>query len=209
MSTNRKRGMDHSLIACHECDLLHRVTPLPPGGTARCVRCGAQLYRRRKGTVDSCLALTVAGLILFAVANAFPLLAMRLDEETQQVVLFSGVLQLWDQGAWALSALVLVTSIVAPLAKLALFALVLTPLRLGRRAPSWAAPAFRLALRLTPWAMIEVFMLGILVAMVKLADTADILLGPSLYAFALLIPVLAWVGHALDPEVVWDHLGAR
>ncbi|MEW5773066.1 MAG: paraquat-inducible protein A [Thermodesulfobacteriota bacterium] len=199
--------MDHSLIACHECDLLHRTAPLPSGGTARCVRCGALLYRRRRGTVDSCLALTVAGLILFAVANAFPLLAMRLDEEVQQAVLVTGVLQLWDQGAYALAGLVLVTSILAPLAKLGLFALVLAPLRLGLRPPAWAAPAFRLALRLSPWSMLEVFLLGILVAMVKLADTADILLGPSLYAFGLLIPVLAWVSASLDPEVVWDRLG--
>lgn len=199
--------MDHSLIACHECDLLHRTAPLPQGGTARCVRCGALLYRRRRGSIDSCLALTVAGLILFTVANAFPLLSMRLGEESQQAVLISGVLRLWDQGNYALSVLVLLTSIVAPLAKLSLFAVVLLPLRLGLRPPHWAGRAFRLALSLTPWSMMEVFLLGVMVAMVKLADTADILLGPSLYAFGLLIPVLAWVSSALDPEVVWDRLG--
>ncbi len=199
--------MDHSLIACHECDLLHRTAPLPRGGTARCVRCGALLYRRRRGSIDSCLALTVAGLILFAVANAFPLLGMRLGDETQQAVLVSGVLRLWDQGNYALSVLVFLTSILAPLAKLSLFAAVLLPLHLDRTPPPWAGRAFRLALGLTPWSMMEVFLLGIMVAMVKLADTADILLGPSLYAFGLLIPVLAWVSSALDPEVVWDRLG--
>lgn len=201
--------MPNTLIACHECDLLHRVTPLTRGGIARCTRCGALLYRRRRGTVDSSLALTVAGLILFAVANAFPLLAMRLGEDTQQALLISGVIQLWDQGERALSGLVFVTSILAPLLKLTLFALVLSPLRLGVRPPAWAAGAFRLALRLSPWSMMEVFLLGIMVAMVKLADTADILLGPSLYAFGLLIPVLAWVSSSLDPEVVWDRLGGQ
>ena len=198
--------MHHTLIACHECDLLHRVTPLTKGGIARCTRCGAQLYRRRRGTVDSCLALTTAGLILFAVANAFPLLAMRLGEETQQALLVTGVFRLWGQGEHALAGLVLVTSILAPLLKLSLFVLVLAPLRLGLKPPHWTAGAFRLALRLSPWSMMEVFLLGIMVAMVKLADSADILLGPSLYAFALLIPTLAWLNASLDPEVVWDRL---
>ncbi len=201
--------MHHTLIACHECDLLHRVTPLTQGGIARCTRCGALLYRRRRGSIDSCLALTMAGLILFGVANAFPLLAMRVGEDTQQAVLASGVVQLWQQKAYALSALVLMTSILAPLAKLTLFALVLAPLRLGHRPPHWAAGAFRVALGLAPWSMMEVFLLGVMVAMVKLADTADILLGPSLFAFGLLIPVLAWVSASLDPEVVWDRLEVR
>lgn len=197
--------MKGTLLACHECDLLHRARPLPEGGTARCTRCGALLYRSRRGSLDRSLALTLAGLILFAVANAFPLLSMRVEANVQEATLLSGVVQLWDQEAFGLSALVLATSILAPLAKLLLLAAVLLPLRLGRT-PAYVAPAFRLALGLQPWAMMEVFMLGIMVAMVKLADTADILPGPALYAFALLILVLAGVSSALDPHAVWDRL---
>ncbi len=63
------------MIACHECDLLHRVRPIQDGAAAKCVRCGAVLYRQKRDSLDRTLALTVAGLILFAVANTFPFLA--------------------------------------------------------------------------------------------------------------------------------------
>ena len=200
--------MQGHLVACHECDLLHRVRPLPDGGAALCRRCGALLYRRRDRSLDNVLALSLAGLILFGVANAFPLLSMRLDANIQEATLFTGVLQLWDQGMGELAVLVLMTSVVLPGLKLLLLLYVTLPLRLGLRPPG-LAPVFRLVRGLQPWAMMEVFLLGILVAMVKLADTADILVGPAMYAFSLLILALAGVTASLDPQAVWERLEVR
>lgn len=197
--------MKASLIACHECDLLHCVRELPEGGVARCMRCGAVLYHRRESGLDRVVALTLAGLVLFAVANAFPFLTMRLEANLQETTLLTGIRQLAHQGMRELAALVLVTSVAAPLAKLLLLAYVTVPLRLGFRAPL-AARAFRLVLALQPWAMMEVFLLGILVAMVKLSSMADILLGPALYAFASLILILAGITSSLDPQDIWDRL---
>ncbi len=200
--------MQGTFIACHECDLLHRVRPLPNGGTALCERCGALLYRRRDRSLDNVLALTMAGLILFCVANAFPLLSMRLDANIQEATLLTGVFHLWNQDMPELAVLVLLTSVVLPGLKLILLLYVTGPLRLGLRPPGLAR-AFRLARDLQPWAMMEVFLLGILVAMVKLADTADILVGPAMYAFALLILALAGVTASLDPQAVWERLEVR
>jgi len=197
--------MHATYVACHECDLLHRVRPLPNGGTALCERCGAVLYRRRDGSLDRVVALTLAGLILFCVANAFPLLSMRLDTNIQEATLLTGVLHLWDQGMRELAMLVLLTSVALPGLKLVLLLYVTLPLRLGLRPPGMA-PVFRLVRELQPWAMMEVFLLGILVAMVKLADTADILVGPAMYAFAFLILALAGVTACLDPHAVWERL---
>lgn len=198
--------MKDRLVACHDCDLLHRVREIPDGGSARCVRCGALLYRRKDDSVDVVLALTVAGLILFGLANAFPMLTMRLDANFQETTLLTGVQQLWAQGMRGLAALVLLTSMLVPLIKLLLLAYVLFPLRLGHTAPG-TARALRLVLGLQPWAMMEVFLLGVLVAMVKLANTADILVGPAMYAFGFLILILAGVTASLDPQAVWERVG--
>ncbi|MCK9239726.1 paraquat-inducible protein A [Desulfocurvus sp.] len=200
--------MHGTIIACHECDLLQRAVALPPGGVARCARCGAVLYRHGATGLDQVLALTVAGLILFVLANAFPLLTMRIEANVQQASLLSGAWLLADQGMAGLALLVVLTSAVIPLLKLTLLAYILLPLRLGLPAPG-TARALRAVLALQPWAMMEVFLLGVLVAMVKLSSMAEIVVGPALYAFGFLVLVLAGITSSLDPRAVWDRLEIR
>jgi len=194
-----------SVIACHECDLLHQRRSLPPDGTARCVRCGAALYRRKRNSLDRVLALTVAGLILFIIANVYPFLTFRLEAQIQKTNLITGVMELYQQGMWIVAGVVLVTTIVMPLFELTGMLLVLVPLKLGRR-PWKLALLFRTIRSFRPWGMMEVFMIGILVAVVKLVKMANIIPGMALYAFMVLIFVLAASAAALDPHIVWKKL---
>jgi paraquat-inducible protein A len=194
-----------SLIACHECDLLQKLTPPPPGGIARCPRCGAVLYRNKPDSLNRTLALSVAGLILFVVANAFPFLAFNMQGQVTQTRLITGVHDLYAQGMWEIAALVLLTTILVPATQLWLLLYILIPLKLNRI--PWKLPhAFRLLRGLGPWGMMEVFMLGILVAVVKLADMASIVPGLALWAFAILIVMLAGAAASLDPHAVWDRV---
>ena len=194
-----------SVIACHECDLLHQRRPLPPDGTARCVRCGAALYRRKQNSLDRVLALTVAGLILFGIANVYPFLTFRLEAQVQETNLITGVKELYQQGMWIVAGVVLLTTIVMPLLELTGMLLVLVPLKLQRR-PWKLALLFRAVRTFRPWGMMEVFMIGILVAVVKLVKMASIIPGPALYAFMVLIFILAASAAALDPHIVWKTL---
>lgn len=194
-----------SLIACHECDLLHQRRPLPPDGTARCVRCGAVLYRRKQNSLDRVLALTVAGLILFVIANMYPFLTFRLEAQIQETNLITGVKELYQQGMWIVAGVVLLTTIVMPLLELTGMLIVLVPLKLRWR-PWKLALLFRAIRTLRPWGMMEVFMIGILVAAVKLVKMASIIPGTALYAFLILIFVLAASAAALDPHIVWKKL---
>lgn len=195
-------------IACHECDLVHRVREIPDGGSARCMRCGALLYRRKDNSIEQVLALTLAGLILFVLANGLPMLTMRLDANFQEITLLSGMRQLWSQGMRGLALLVFVTSVLAPLAKLLLLAYILIPLRFDK-VPYAMGRVFRLVLALQPWAMMEVFLLGVLVAMVKLSSNAEIIVGLALYCFAFLILLLAGISASLDPNAIWERLEVR
>jgi paraquat-inducible protein A len=197
-----------SLIACHECDLLHQRQPLPRGGTARCIRCGAKLYSRKRNSLDRVLALTIAGLVLFCVANVYPLLTFRLEAQAQETTLISGVMALYDQGMWIVAAVVFFTSILAPLLQLTGMLYVILPLKLKRR--PWRLPfIFRVVRGFRPWGMMEVFMLGILVSFVKLAKMATLIPGTALYAFLVLIFVLAASAASLDPHIVWDRSEKR
>ncbi len=194
-----------SLIACHECDLLHQRRSLPPDGTARCVRCGAILYRHKRNSLDRVLALTATGLILFVIANVYPFLTFRLEAQMQETNLITGVVELYQQGMWIVAGVVLLTTIVMPLLELSGMLFVLVPLKLRRR-PWKLALLFRSVRSFRPWGMMEVFMIGILVAAVKLVKMANIIPGIALYAFMMLIFVLAASSAALDPHIIWKTL---
>jgi paraquat-inducible protein A len=196
---------DQLMIACHECDLLNRIQAVPEGGKAMCVRCGSLLYSRKKNSLDRTLSLVIAGLILFFITNMFPLLEMKSKGLILETTLFQGVKSLYNQDMRGLSILVLMTCIVVPFIQLSGLFYVLLPLRYNRL-PPLTPLVFRFIRKLQPWSMMEVFMLGILVSIVKLAKMGTIIPGFSLYAFAGLIIVLAWAAASLDPHIIWEKL---
>ncbi len=198
-------GELRELIQCHECGLLQRNPPLPAGCAARCGRCGATLHRSIPNSLDRTLALTCAGIVLFVVANSFPFLSFQFQGQTTEATLFTGVEELYRQGMWALSLAVFFTSILAPGLQLGLLLIVLVPLRMNRCGRGLSR-LFRYVATLTPWGMMDVFMLGILVSVVKLADMSTIVPGTSLFAFAGLIFVLAAAQAALDKDIVWSRM---
>ena len=197
-----------TLVACHDCDLLQQLGEIPEGATATCRRCGGVLRRRRRNSIERTLAFALSASILFAVANAFPFLAFDMQGRATQTTLFTGVVDLWDQGVPQIAALVAFTAVIAPFFQLSLLLYVLLPIQLGRT-PWQMAPAFRLLRRVQPWSMMEVFLVGILVAVTKLQGMATVVPGLALWAFAALILVLAAATASLDPELVWQRLEAR
>lgn len=195
-----------SLVACHQCDLLHQIRPLPEGGVAECRRCGAVLSRRKRNSLDRTLAFAIAGLILIIVANTFPFLALEDEGLVRTTTLITGVRELYEQNMQGVAVLVFLTSILLPLIHISGLLYVLIPLKLNRL--PWKLPlVFRFLRVIQPWGMMEVFMLGILVSMVKLAKMANVVPGVALYSFAVLIFVLAAATASLDAHMVWDRLG--
>lgn len=193
------------MMACHECDMLHRLPPASEGSRVLCSRCGALLCSHKKDSLDRTLALVLSGLILFFAANGFPLLGMKSGGLIMETTLMQGVTTLYKQGMTWLSFLVLLTCIIAPFIQLAGLLYVLSPLKFNRVAPM-TPRVFRFIRGLQPWSMMEVFMLGILVSIVKLAKMATIIPGVSLFAFTALIFVMAWAVASLDPHIVWERV---
>ena len=187
-------------IVCHECGLAYRHRRLAPGEVASCVRCGGVLYKHRPPTIDRALALTLAALFLFVIANIYPFLGFQMGANVIQTTLIGGSVELYNQGKWLLAAVVAFTSIVAPGLQLTGLLYVLVPIRFGR-VPRDLARVFRLVDKLVPWSMMDVFMLGILVSVVKLEAMANIIPGPALLAFTLLSSYLpARRASRLDPS---------
>ena len=198
-------GPARRLVACHDCDLLVEVPVLADRAAAKCPRCEYVIARGAHHTIERTVALSVAALLLFVAANVFPLLTMRTQGNETEATIISGSRILWNQGNRGLAALVLVTTFVAPLVHNVLTLYVLIPLGFRLKAPA-AADVFRWLNHIRVWSMAEVFVLGVLVSLVKLADMAEIVPGIALWAMGLLIPVLTASMATLDPDEVWDRL---
>jgi paraquat-inducible protein A len=196
------------VVACECCDLLQRIGSLAEGHTAKCRRCGDVLRRRPRNGFERTLALAFSSLVLFVVANSFPFLAFDMRGLATQTTLLTGVIDLWNQGKQEIAALVFLTIELAPIAQIGLLLWVLAPLRAGR--VPWQLPrAFRLLRHAQTWSMLEVFLIGILVAIVKLLAMASVVPGVALWSFVVLIFVLSGAVASFDPEEVWEHLEAR
>jgi paraquat-inducible protein A len=197
--------MTQTLIACHECDLLHRVQPLPEKSKARCRRCGALLYVHFPKTIDRSLALAITGLVLLIIANIYPFLSLESQGTILETTLITGTIILSEQSMAGVAILVLFTSMLIPSVLLGALVYVLWPMRSGHRLPA-SRRVFRLALSLRPWSMTEIFLLGILVSVVKLAKMATIIPGTALFSFLALVFVLAAVNTVLVPIAIWEKM---
>jgi paraquat-inducible protein A len=197
--------MTQPLIACHQCDLLHRKQPLPENSKARCRRCGALLYVHAPKTVDRTLALALAGIILLLIANSYPFLSLESQGVVLETDLITGTIILSQQSMAGVAVLVLLTSMLIPCVLLMALVYVLWPIKRGGCLP-FARHVFRLALNLRPWSMTEIFLLGILVSVVKLSKMATIIPGTALFSFLALVFVLAGVTAFLEPHVVWERI---
>jgi paraquat-inducible protein A len=182
--------------------LLQREALLPGGGATRCPRCGATLYRSEPEGLERTFALTVGAIVLFVIANAFPILGLALHGHVVETTLFHAVRVLYEEDMKSVAALVFLTTIGMPLLQLGALAYLLFPLRLGRVPPHFGL-VFRALQAARPWGMVEVFMLGVLVALVKLAQLAGIIPGVALWAFAILMLVMAAIATTFEPRALW------
>jgi paraquat-inducible protein A len=191
------------LLACPECDCLQREVEVPVSGKAECVRCGAELWRNKPDSLDRTLAFLLGAAMLFLVANAFPI--MRLDAQGLETssTLAGTAWALHREGMTSVAILVFITAVLAPALEVGLMLYLLMPLRF-RVIPRGLPIAFRIINAIAPWGMVEVFMLGALVALVKLRHIATVHPGPALYAMAGFIMLLTAAAASFSSRALWS-----
>ncbi|BEV71496.1 MULTISPECIES: paraquat-inducible protein A [unclassified Paludibacterium] len=190
------------LIVCHDCDLLQRLTPLSAGERAQCPRCGAVLLRGPGIGLQARCALVLTGLLVLLLANVFPIVSMSAQGARTATTLLGTAWALWQQGMWPVALLVAATAMLVPLLELLVLGYLMFPLLL-RRVPPGFDRILRILHVLHPWGMAEVFLMGVLVALVKLSHLADIAPGVGLWAFFALILLLALNASQFDSRGLW------
>ena len=193
------------VIICRDCELRQRLPQEAAGWALRCVRCGAVLKRLRTHSLTTLIAWSLAALILWVTANAMPFLTFEFEGGTTVAFLWSGSAMLWEEKFRYLSILVLLTSIVMPLLHISLIGLVLVSLGLGLGGYR-VALGIRLIHWFGNWAMPGIYLIGALVAAVKIGQLATLHAGPGLYALAAMILVWVSITASTDTDVLFDFL---
>lgn len=192
---------DHGYMVCEECDAVFAGLPVASDALLRCRRCGATLARGHALPLDGQLALTLAALVVFGIASLSPIVTLELKGIRSVATLAEATLLTWDSGAQLVALLSAATAFVFPLAVVVLRLWVLVPLVLGRRVPA-LAPAMRTMRLVLRWSMVEVFMLGVLIAVVRSAGISNVVLGPGIIAY-LVLTVLLTAIHAAGLQGLW------
>ncbi len=184
---------------------MQRLPPLEPGESARCPQCDEEMWRRRDDPVNRTLALAIAAAALFVVANSVPMLGLTVVGRSASTTVFGGVLDLWADRQEIVAILVLFTAIVAPGLQIAMMlAIAFGARRLHPR--RWVGVLIRHHPAAKTWSMIEVMMLGVLVALTKIADYARVIPGIALFVLGALVFVLAAMEASFDPRDVWQRI---
>jgi len=170
-----------SLVACPNCDLLHTARKISVGEWVRCSRCGSKLASSRPNAIDRVLAAAVANAILIAGALFFPFIKLEGAGTRQSATLIDAVSSALIYTLW--------------------------PLRFGRTPYRGAMKAFRFANTLKPWSMAEIFIIGVVVALVKIAGMAQVSLGPAFWMLTAVVVTLLLENHNFCRWTIWQILG--
>jgi paraquat-inducible protein A len=197
--------MEHAstLTICSQCDLVQAIQSNNAVDVAHCSRCGCHLAHRVDDKFEFALSLLIASAILLVTMNVFPLVEMRVNGNTRATTLIGAVQSLYSQGMVSLAILVLITTILSPAIEIGCLLMIVLSPKLQKLAPS-IHHAVELIQKFHPWSMVEVFMLGVLVTLVKLAAFSDIILGPALWACAGIILTLATLKATIPMHQLWN-----
>src|SRR5881394_833620 len=194
-----------TILACDTCGLAQLVADLPPGTSAECIRCGSTVMERPAGGGDLTLALTIAALVLYIPANIYPILSMNLYGAYNENTVWDGVVSLMQHDEYFVAAIVFLASIVIPLLKLLGLSFLVASVKWGKgRRLRARTQIFKFIDAIGPWAMLDVFLLAVLVALVKLGDLARVIPGPGLVAFTCVVVLTMLASQSFDPKLIWN-----
>lgn len=198
------------LIACPDCDLLiDDVADAPVGASVRCPRCDTELFRVREKSFERALALSLGALILLLLANVFPVVGLNIQGHRIDATLIGAASRLWDADMPLLAGLIAATTIAIPCFELFSVLWLAWPLSRGRR-PLGFVILVRMMHFTHPWGMVEVFMLGILVSLVKLVHLAEVLPGVGIVAYCGVMFLITAISASYDQRALWQAWeGAR
>lgn len=196
-----------SLVRCHDCGLVSADRPLPPGHVAHCGRCDAPMHLRKPNSLARTWSLLIAAYIFYIPANVLPVSTVVWMGQGEPDTILSGVKVLFAHGDAPVALLLFFASIMVPMLKM----IALTWLLLAVHFKSVWRPRdrtvlYRLVEVIGRWSMLDIFVISLLVALVKLEALASIEAGPGAVAFCAVVVLTIFAAESFDPRLMWDAM---
>ncbi|MFS4436855.1 paraquat-inducible protein A [Paracoccaceae bacterium GXU_MW_L88] len=196
----------NNLICCPTCDLIYEERHLPPDERARCHRCHTVLISATRNTIDRMIASSFGIAILMIAAVTMPFLRLSASGVNNSASIIDAI-DVFVGGAMTPLALIVAGQIIVlPVLRAVLLCYVLVPMRLSRPLLPYAARAFHQAEKLKPWSMAEIFIIGVAVALVKVAGLAHVEIGPAFWAFCGMVLMVVMSDSILSKWTIWEML---
>ena len=194
---------DAGLVACSTCGKLHKRTSA--GTAAWCVRCGSRLHSRKPYSLQRTWALLITGILLYIPANIYPIMVTQSFGRPEENTIIGGIIALWHHESYMVAGVVFAASIVVPVLKFAVILYLLASVhRRSRLALSQKVKLYHVTEFIGPWSMVDVFVVALLVALIKMGGVASVTPGIAAVAFAAMVGVTMLAASAFDPRLLWD-----
>ncbi|MCO7223477.1 paraquat-inducible protein A [Pleionea sp. CnH1-48] len=194
------------LMVCHHCDLVLQKPPsVPEHHRVFCPQCHHKLLSHKPNSLERTFIWTLTALVFFMPAIFLPLLHLDLFGQSPSSSVMSGILALWQQEFYSVAVVVLVTSVLAPMLQLILLSYVTYSLYFGHKLPGLVR-VFKAYLELRHWGMLEIYLIGLLVSVIKLIDMAEVVVGIGLFSFIALLMAQIMAVFSMDAPLFWRLL---
>ena len=198
---------DAGMIGCHSCHMLCQPQPLKHNQQPCCPRCGTALQSRKQNSLSRCWALVISSSILMFPAQMLPITITSALGHTQSDTILSGVIYFLHTGMWPIALVIFTASVFVPFSKLLILTLLMLSVQLRWRwRPRDRTRIYRLTELVGRWSMVDVYVVTILVALVKLGAVATIDAGPGAAYFAAVVIITMFAAESFDPRLIWDAL---
>ena len=193
------------LVSCSDCHLLSRIPKTSANEVAYCPRCGEDLHQRKPNSIIRTWALVITAMVFYIPANVLPMTLTTALGSTQGDTIMSGVIYFMTHGSWEIALVIFTASVFVPFLKFTILIYLLLSVQFKSiKRPKDRTRLYRFTEAIGRWSMLDIYVVTILVALVKLGFLADIEAGPAAIYFAAVVVTTMIAAESFDPRLIWD-----
>jgi paraquat-inducible protein A len=193
------------LVSCSDCHLLSRMKKTSVHEAAYCSRCGGELQQRKPNSIVRTWALVIAAMVFYVPANLLPMTLTTALGSVSADTIMSGVIYFIHSGSWEIALVIFTASVFVPFLKFAILIYLLLSVQFKSiKRPKDRTRFYRFTEAVGRWSMLDIYVVTILVALVKLGFLADIEAGPAAIYFAAVVVTTMIAAESFDPRLIWD-----
>ena len=196
-----------SMISCHCCHLICQMPETKRDPEIACPRCGTRMYQRKPDSLARAWALVIAAIVFYIPANVMPISVTTALGTAEGDTIMSGVIYFIQSGSWPIALVIFVASIFVPVLKMLILLFLLVSVQMKSKwRPMDRTRLYRIIETIGRWSMVDIFVITIMAALIKLGALADFAAGPGAVYFAAVVVLTILAAMSFDPRLIWDSL---